>query len=951
MSTKEKTNGNSKDQNKEKTNGNGEHSSDAHRKKTNGDGDHIDFQDVDYVKKTNGDGEHSYVQGLTFVKKTNGDSKHGSSGGIKVKTNGDGKHGKTNGNGDNHHESTEPDSGDDDDTAETPLFRRTVRRDSDSSEEGHGTIRKHRYSTGASLVRRDKSPKKTFTVSEGTGGNDDKVPLRTKAKKAQRPLFVRIAGATLVMITIVLLVVVIYLATRGPELQFCEFDDSYIQPRNLEKPGVFDDITPSEYSAVYDFILGNKSMGVKNFDEATVDSSYILLIELMLPDKKDVIQYLDKKGKRPIRKAKIVIIRGDYSIPCVEEYIVSPLNKPTSIVKYKNPSFKKDTIPYSSRPIDLIEYKYLFDGILKTITEQMYPLLMESFGRCYHNCTKGVNCIEIFDIAPRGTKSGERKSWFWMFASVDGFYIHPLGAELLINHVSTDIFDWAVEKVVFNGQKFDTVDQLMTAYYSKKLIVPYVPNDKETIEYSYYDVKEPLAFKPVQGPKFVEPEGKRFSVTGQRINYRGWQFHYTMFPSSGMRIFDIRFEGKRIAYEISLQEVLVLYTGYGPTQSATMYYDVSWLLGAQTMGLVRGVDCPDTAVYMDTHFLANSGKTQMFKDNVCIFEQTTGMPIRRHYGNDFYGSYSFYGGLTDYRLVVRTIANVLNYDYLFDYIFHSNGAVEMKLSATGYVQATFLLKEERAFGSPIHNQVMADLHHHLFNYKIDLDVVGERNRYAVLEIGTQTIDDPWIDGVKKTQEVIKRKEIKKESKEGTFNNNVPQYHLIYNPAAKNKFGSHRAYRIYNKGPTQFLMVNASVTASAQWAKYPIMVTERKEAEQTSTSIYAQNDPWTPMVDFDDFVDGDSLEDQDLVAWVTMGVHHIPGTEDVPSTPTTWNQYSVFVQPHNYFDICPTTKLPDNVVIRPNTDGPIVKTHGRSFESTCIPKSVGPFEYEGDLIPV
>lgn len=45
--------------------------------------------------------------------------------------------------------------------------------------------------------------------------------------------------------------------------------------------------------------------------------------------------------------------------------------------------------------------------------------------------------------------------------------------------------------------------------------------------------------------------------------------------------------------------------------------------------------------------------------------------------------------------------------------------------------------------------------------------------------------------------------------------------------------------------------------------------------------------------------------QDLVAWVTIGVHHIPHTEDLPITPTVGAHRSFFLLPYNYFDEDPS----------------------------------------------
>jgi Cu2+-containing amine oxidase len=43
-------------------------------------------------------------------------------------------------------------------------------------------------------------------------------------------------------------------------------------------------------------------------------------------------------------------------------------------------------------------------------------------------------------------------------------------------------------------------------------------------------------------------------------------------------------------------------------------------------------------------------------------------------------------------------------------------------------------------------------------------------------------------------------------------------------------------------------------------------------------LFAADEPFTS---FDAFIDGDSIEDEDLVAWVTLAKEHLPRNEDIP----------------------------------------------------------------------
>lgn len=49
-------------------------------------------------------------------------------------------------------------------------------------------------------------------------------------------------------------------------------------------------------------------------------------------------------------------------------------------------------------------------------------------------------------------------------------------------------------------------------------------------------------------------------------------------------------------------------------------------------------------------------------------------------------------------------------------------------------------------------------------------------------------------------------------------------------------------------------------------RYKLAVTRRKEEEPTSTSIYNQNDPWTPTVAFADFIDNETITNEVSGVW-------------------------------------------------------------------------------------
>ena len=135
-------------------------------------------------------------------------------------------------------------------------------------------------------------------------------------------------------------------------------------------------------------------------------------------------------------------------------------------------------------------------------------------------------------------------------------------------------------------------------------------------------------------------------------------------------------------------------------------------------------------------------------------------------------------------------------------------------------------------------------------------------------------------------------------------------------------------------PESYDLVNG-----AAWTLNQLVVTKYKEEEERSSSIYNQADPYQPVVDFKKYYeDDDPIENEDLVAWVTIGTVHIPHSEDLPNTATAGNTFGFFIRPYNYFNEDPSISSTDGILIRPTAGfaGTVINQYGKS-NNTCAPK--------------
>nr|XP_014348122.1 PREDICTED: amiloride-sensitive amine oxidase [copper-containing] [Latimeria chalumnae] len=686
----------------------------------------------------------------------------------------------------------------------------------------------------------------------------------------------------------------------------------------LNKASLFADLTAAEMKNVYDFMLSQKELCLSTSKMETLATNTVFMIELHLPKKRHALRFLDRNDLRPRRQARVVVFFGDQPHPNVTEYVVGPLPYP---YYYLPRGFKGNPpITFESRPVSGPEYFHLSKKIHE-ITEKAYIILKETSGFWYHNCTD--RCLTFSDIAPRGLASGERRSWIILQRSVEGFFIHPIGFEMLINHKSPNPKEWTVEKIWYNGQYFDSVDELVEKY-NKGLVKKIKLSDytKDDLFSTYIPRGEFKTQTNIHGPKLFEPQGKRYRVDGNYVQYTGWSFAFRVRSSAGIQLFDIKFNDERIAYEIALQEAIAFYGGNTPAGMQTKYIDAGWGMGIVGYELAKGIDCPEIATYLDTYNFYDTDKPVRIQNAICIFEQTTAVPLRRHFNSNFKGGYNFFGALENHVLVLRTTSTVFNYDYIWDFIFYQNGVMEVKVHATGYIHATFFTPEGTHYGSKVYDHVLGNIHTHLVNYKVDLDIAGRENSFETLEVKHENITNPWSPEHFVVQPRLHRTRREREQDASfPFRKPLPKYLIFYNPNKENKWSNKRGYRIqFNSHADQVLPKGWKEEKGITWGRYHVAVTCHKEKEITSSSIYTQNDPWKPVVYFEDYLrDNQNIINQDLVAWVTVGFLHIPHSEDIPNTATPGNGVGFFLRPFNFFDEDPSLASRSTVIVRPKDE--------------------------------
>ncbi len=278
-------------------------------------------------------------------------------------------------------------------------------------------------------------------------------------------------------------------------------------------------------------------------------------------------------------------------------------------------------------------------------------------------------------------------------------------------------------------------------------VVP-VPADNHNFDEATVAARYGLqpAMRPI---RITQPEGLNFSVNDSMVEWRKWRFHLRFERRSGTIISLAQFDGRSVLYQGTLAEVFVPYQDPDQNWFYRTYMDEGEFgVGALASPLARGLDLPENAVLMNATISAAIPDPELpvipleLFDVVGVFERLTGNPTWRHF-ELFAGEGPLYEGRADVELVVRMIAQVGNYDYMVDWVFTQAGAIRVDVALTGIdaakgVRSSTLADptaaEDTAHGTLVAPQLSAINHSHHFNFRLDTDIDGRQNSFALGEL-------------------------------------------------------------------------------------------------------------------------------------------------------------------------------------------------------------------------
>jgi primary-amine oxidase len=353
---------------------------------------------------------------------------------------------------------------------------------------------------------------------------------------------------------------------------------------------------------------------------------------------------------------------------------------------------------------------------------------------------------------------------------------------------------------------------------------------------------------------------------------------------------------RSILYRGSLSEMVV---PYGDPSGAWFFrnsFDTGELgMGGNASTLRPGIDCPTNCSVFDAVMADAGGVPRTVPGAVALYERDGGIAWK--HGDDARRARD---------LVLSFSSEVGNYDYGFDWIFHQDGALEMRVALTGIMAVKGVAGGGHdPYSHVVARNIAAPHHQHFFTFRLDMDIDGVANR--VVELNSVPAppgpQNPYRGAFTMTETPL----LTERQAERPLNLATSRRWVIESASARNALDHPTGYALLpGENAEPFAAADSWVRKRAGFLNAHVWVTPYLPQEMYAGGDYPNQSrggggltKWTAA--------NRSIDNQDVVLWYTMGVTHNPRPEDWPVMPV--HAAGFRLEPWGFFARNPAMDLP------------------------------------------
>jgi primary-amine oxidase len=410
---------------------------------------------------------------------------------------------------------------------------------------------------------------------------------------------------------------------------------------------------------------------------------------------------------------------------------------------------------------------------------------------------------------------------------------------------------------------------------------------------------KPLAIEQLEGPSFT--------VEGRLVRWQNWCFRVGFALREGLVLYDIGYEDngrvRPIMYRASLAELVVPYGDPTGSHYRRNAFDVGeYGVGQCLDSLALGCDCLGHIRYFDAWVHDWHGCPRQIANAICLHEEDHGTLWK-------YTDWTKGDAMMrrSRRLVISTLATIGNYTYGIFWYFYQDGTIGVEIKATGIPLSTARMPGEQ----PVHGQLVAPqvdalVHQHIFSFRFDMAVDGDRNAITEVNFAPQPMDDgnPHGNAIRISETPLRSEQ----AAQRVIDIGAARYWKVINLEKLNRLGQPVAYKLVpGTNALPFLHPQSPSGRRAAFMFRHFWATHYAPDELYPAGWYPNQHAggdglprWTAA--------DRSLDNENVVVWYTLNYHHLPRLEDWPVQPMAHAGFHWM--PSGFFDANPALDVPE-----------------------------------------
>ncbi|KAH8835989.1 copper amine oxidase [Flagelloscypha sp. PMI_526] len=510
---------------------------------------------------------------------------------------------------------------------------------------------------------------------------------------------------------------------------------------------------------------------------------------------------------------------------------------------------------------------------------------------------------------------------FARFSKHDNLYAHPLDFIPVVDVTNAEVLhiDWAPHyKFTPNGPQLSaggstpaSLETRITDLNRGRIPVPRKPFDilPDLMEQTQEGFKMRDDLKPLH---VLQPEGVSFSMKGNELEWQKWKMHVSFSHREGIVLSTVTYNDgglvRPVFYRMNLAEMVVPYAAPEWPHSRKFAFDVGeYGMGTMANELSLGCDCLGQIHYLPGAFVKNNGGAFLIKNAICIHEEDAGI-LHKH--TDFRPGGRSHAARRR-RLAIQMTCTLANYEYILTYYFYQDGNVEFDIKLTGILQVYVKAEgEPTPYGTEVAPGINAHYHQHLFSLRVDPMIDGLAN--SLVETDVVPVPDlPGSEANFAGNGFRVEENVLANATSRSYDPLQERRWRIVNSSRKHySTGQPVGYQFNIKGGATPLMARPGswVDKRAPWASKPLWVCQAGEDRLFPSGKFVPQTRDAPEDSVSNWVAGrDSVENEDILLFLTFGTTHIPRPEDWPVMPV--EELSILFKPVGFFAMNPSMDVP------------------------------------------